>query len=80
LRYALSMDVLPILTALRQELAAVEEAIVVLERLAFGRGKRRGLPPAWMTKAAPTDSPVGAKRRGRPVGSRNKPKQLVEQS
>jgi len=53
------------LTELRQELEHVEEAILTLERLARGRGKRRGRPPAWMT---------GIKRRGRPPGSKNKPK------
>jgi len=43
----------------------ITEAILVLERLAAGRGKRRGRPPAWMT---------AVKRRGRPPGSKNKPK------
>jgi hypothetical protein len=53
------------LAELRQEHAQVEEAIIVLERMALGRGKRRGRPPAWMT---------ATKRRGRPPGSKNKPK------
>jgi hypothetical protein len=59
------MDVLKMLAELRQEREQVEEAIVTLERLARGRGKRRGRPPAWMS---------ALKRRGRPPGSRNKPK------
>lgn len=50
---------------LRTERAQIEEAIMVLERIARGQGKRRGRPPAWMT---------AAKRRGRPPGSKNKPK------
>lgn len=53
------------LAELRQEREQVEEAIVTLERLARGRGKRRGRPPAWMS---------ALKRRGRPPGSKNKPK------
>jgi len=53
------------LTDLRQEREQIEEAIMTLERLARGRGKRRGRPPAWMTEI---------KRRGRPPGSKNKPK------
>ena len=57
------MDVTKILTELRQERAQLEEAILSLERLASGRGRRRGRPPAWMTEA---------KKRGRPVGSKNK--------
>lgn len=54
------------LNELRLERERVEEAIVTLERLVYGRGKRRGRPPAWMTKV---------KKRGRPPGSKNKPKE-----
>jgi hypothetical protein len=55
------------LAALRQEREQIEDAIIVIERLAMGRGKRRGRPPAWM---AATKAP---KPRGRPPGSKNKP-------
>jgi len=57
------VDVTKILDELRQEREQLEEAILSLERLARGRGRRRGRPPAWM---------VEAKKRGRPVGSKNK--------
>lgn len=57
------MDVTKILTELRQEREQLEEAIMSLERLANGRGRRRGRPPAWMSEA---------KKRGRPLGSKNK--------
>jgi len=60
------MDVLKMLSDLRQEREQIEEAIVTLERLARGRGRRRGRPPAWMT---------AIKRRGRPPGSKNKIKE-----
>jgi hypothetical protein len=59
------MDINKLLAELRAERVQVEEAIIVLERLARGQGKRRGRPPAWMTTV---------KRRGRPPGSKNKPK------
>lgn len=67
------MDVTKILAELRAERAQIEEAILSLERLARGRGKRRGRPPSWMTSAA--EALVTApepKRRGRPPGSKNK--------
>ena len=64
------MDVNKMLADLRQEREQIEEAILILERLARGRGKRRGRPPAWMTAAAAAPK----KRRGRPPGSKNKPK------
>jgi hypothetical protein len=60
------MDVTKILADLRQEREQIEEAILSLERLARGRGRRRGRPPTWMTE-------ITAKRRGRPPGSKNKP-------
>jgi hypothetical protein len=68
LRYASSMDILKMLVDLREERRQIEEAIIVLERLAQGHGKRRGRPPAWMTAAG------APKRRGRPPGSKNKAK------
>lgn len=58
------MDVTKILTDLRQEREQIEEAIMSLERLARGRGRRRGRPPAWMAELD--------KKRGRPPGSKNK--------
>ena len=54
------------LREMRAESEMLEEAIITLERLARGRGKRRGRPPKWMSQV---------KRRGRPLGSKNKPKE-----
>jgi len=62
------MDAARILAELRKEREQIEEAIMSLERLARGQGKRRGRPPAWLKNSAPT------KRRGRPPGSKNKQK------
>jgi hypothetical protein len=54
------------LAELRNERESIEQAIIVLQRIAAGRGKRRGRPPAWMSQV---------KKRGRPPGSKNKPKE-----
>lgn len=62
------MDVLKMLADLRREREQIEEAILTLERLAQGRGRRRGRPPSWMSEV---------KRRGRPLGSKNKPKEAA---
>jgi hypothetical protein len=59
-----SMEIEKMLQELRTERDQINEAILTLERLAAGRGRRRGRPPAWMKQA---------KRRGRPPGSKNKP-------
>ena len=64
-RYALKMDISKMLSDLRSERDQISEAIVVLERLSVGQGKRRGRPPKWLTEV---------KRRGRPKGSKNKSK------
>jgi hypothetical protein len=64
------MDIGKILDELRQERTQLEEAILSIERLAAGQGKRRGRPPAWMALARSAEPK--AKRRGRPPGSTNK--------
>jgi len=40
-----------ILEDLRRERASIEEAILTLERLVEGRGRRRGRPPTWLAEA-----------------------------
>ncbi len=40
------------LAELRLEREQIEEAIATLERLARGRGRRRGRPPGWLKEAA----------------------------
>ena len=65
------MDVIKMLADLRQEREQIEEAILSLERLARGRGKRRGRPPTWLAEV---------KKRGRPPGSKNKPKNDAKNS
>ena len=65
------MDINKMLAELRLEREHIEEAIMTLERLARGRGRRRGRPPAWMSQI---------RRRGRPPGSKNKPKNEAKAS
>ena len=62
------MDVNKMLVELRQEREQIEEAIIILERLARGRGKRRGRPPLWMTATARRETTRST------AGSKNKPK------
>ena len=76
------MDVDKMLAELRLEREQIEEAILTLERLVRGRGRRRGRPPAWLKDAAAslgesdagddTEPPPEHKRRGRPPGSKTK--------
>jgi hypothetical protein len=67
------MDVTKILADLRREREAIEEAIITLERLARGQGKRRGRPPAWMVALKKRQEEAPGHRRGRPPKSAVKP-------
>jgi hypothetical protein len=75
------LDVDKMLAELRLEREQIEEAILTLERLARGRGRRRGRPPAWLKDVSSTpaddDSEVSSlgepRRRGRPPGAKSKP-------
>ncbi len=73
------------LAELRLEREQIEEAILTLERLARGRGRRRGRPPAWLKDTANGSilldetieesngsHPPEPRRRGRPPGSKTK--------
>ncbi len=44
------------ITELRAEKEAIDEALIVLERLARTRGKRRGRPPVWMSVVSGAES------------------------
>jgi hypothetical protein len=57
------MDLTKMLFQLRSEREQIEQAILVLESLAKGGGKRRGRPPKWMTEARRDAEPEAPKRR-----------------
>ena len=66
------MDVNRIIAELRGELTQMNEAIMALERIAYGQKRRRGRPPAWLTAAAkaPEGTDATPKRRGRPPAAK----------
>ena len=53
------MDLMKILEDLRRERASIEEAILTLERLVEGRGRRRGRPPTWLAEARKRGADTG---------------------
>jgi hypothetical protein len=57
------MNIQQMLQELRDERKQIEEAILALERMATGQGKRRGRPPKWMTQASAEASPTTPRRR-----------------
>ena len=62
------MDIAKLLGELKAERDQIVDAIDKLEVLVQGRSRRRGRPPAWRTMEAAAP----ARRRGRPLGSKNK--------
>lgn len=57
------MDVIAILRDLRAQVVLVDEAIIVLERLALGNGKKRlGRPPKFLRPTAEIAPPTHRKR------------------
>jgi hypothetical protein len=65
------MDIQKMIAELRSEKASVEEALVMLEQLARAQGKRRGRPPAYLSKTG------GAKRK--PFSEETKKKMAASQ-
>jgi hypothetical protein len=57
------MDITKMLAELHEERDHVDQAILVLSRLATGATKRRGRPPKWLASAEP-------RRRGRRPGTK----------
>jgi hypothetical protein len=66
------MDVLKMIAALRSERAAIDEALIVLERLAGSHGKRRGRPPAWMAAVRAAAPPAITRTRVMSAETRKK--------
>jgi hypothetical protein len=56
------MDLAKVLLQLREELAALDAAIISLERLHQG-GRRRGRPPEWLAEIKRPAARSGRKRR-----------------
>jgi hypothetical protein len=59
------MDINRMLAELKQERDSIEQAILTLEHLARGRGRRRGRPPAWMSALKKREEPKETKARSK---------------
>jgi hypothetical protein len=87
----LLMDINKMIAELREEREQVEEAMLTLERLARGRGRRRGRPPSWLKEVAGSHLNIGQAQRsnggthidaqkgpGHPPGSKKQSPQPVK--
>jgi len=74
------MNLENMIQTLRSEMAAIDDAITVLERLASSQRRRRGRPPAWMQvnrEEGAGEEKVG-KRGGRRKMSEETKKKMAE--
>lgn len=65
------------ISELHAERAAIDEALITLERLARGRGTRRGRPPAWMALVHASKSTRSGEKRSRTLSSETR-KRMAE--
>jgi hypothetical protein len=72
------MDLLKMIADLRAEREGIEDALVVLERLARSHGKRRGRPPNWMLVQRVASSPAATGERKTRVLSAEVRKKMAE--
>ena len=74
------MNLNNMLTELRSELQQIDEAILVLQRLAGGGAKRRGRPPKWMASQPEPSSVASAPvRKRKPFSAATRKKMAAAQ-
>jgi hypothetical protein len=72
------MNLINMLSELRSELQQIEEAILVVQRLAAGGAKRRGRPPKWLSSEAERGGVASAPVRKRKPFSAATGKKMAE--
>jgi hypothetical protein len=70
------MDLTKIIAELREQKLALEQTMIMLERLARSQGKRRGRPPAFLSQASPTGL---TRRKRRPFSAETRKKMAASQ-
>ncbi|MBZ5634269.1 MAG: hypothetical protein LAO55_14200 [Acidobacteriia bacterium] len=66
------MNLTKIIAELREQKQALEETMIMLERLARSQGKRRGRPPLFLSQAGPA-------RKRRPFSAETRKKMAAAQ-
>jgi hypothetical protein len=69
------MNLIKMIAELREQKQALEQTMMMLERLARGQGKRRGRPPLFLSQA----SPAGPARKRRPFSAETRKKMAAAQ-
>jgi hypothetical protein len=69
------MNLTKMIAELREQKEALEQTMIMLERLARGQGKRRGRPPLFLSQA----SGAGPTRKRRPFSAETRKKMAAAQ-
>jgi hypothetical protein len=72
------MNLTKMIAELREQKQALEETMILLERLARSQGKRRGRPPLFLSKVLSRASQTGARKR-RPFSAQTRKKMAAAQ-
>ena len=73
------MNLTKMIAELREQKRALEETMIMLERLARSQGKRRGRPPLFLSKSLSEASGSGPARKRRPFSAETRKKMAAAQ-
>ena len=73
------MNLVKMIAELREHKRALEETMLILERIARGQGKRRGRPPAFLSNAGASFAKTGTGRTRRPFSTETRKKMAAAQ-
>ena len=73
------MNLTKMIAELREQKQALEETMILLERIARSQGKRRGRPPLFLSKTLGQGSTTGPVRKRRPFSAETRKKMAAAQ-
>jgi hypothetical protein len=73
------MNLTKMIDELRERKQALEETMIMLERLARSQGKRRGRPPLFLSKTLSQASPAGPAHKRRPFSAETRKRMAASQ-
>ena len=73
------MNLTKMIAELKEQKQALEETMIMLERLARSQGKRRGRPPLFLSKSLGEGGIAGPARKRRPFSAATRKKMAVAQ-
>jgi hypothetical protein len=73
------MNLVKMIADLREQKRALEQSMLILERIARGQGKRRGRPPAFLSNLMGKSESAGTTRKRKPFSAETRKKMAASQ-